>query len=413
MFLRQKLAFRALCARHKSLYRVFNGFFHRRENRALRDARRQRGLDGNLVVFSSYNMAAFNDNPFYICMALRDLRPGTDIAWLFKDVAAARARFDIPEWVRCVGWNTPEGIDALGRARVIVDNFQKYDWLRLGRGQAYLFSPHHDRSFKHGAYSRRDRLYSRLAERRASAATTGSDFGRVALEKYYHYRGPCIDIGLPRNDILVRNDPADEARVRERLGIPAATGILLYAPTFRDADTRAGRVQSVRPDLSRALDAFEAVTGRRWVCLVRAHYQSLGLGLPGGDPRLTDATAYPEMAELLRVADALITDYSCCAGDFVLRMKPVFLYVCDIEDYAVHSRALWIDPLDTPYWCARTPAELDALIRRATPERVARNCRAVLEFYGAHETGRAAVAAAAWICNQLDGKPGPPYDMQD
>ena len=411
MFLRQKLAFRALCSRHKSLYRAFNGFFHRRENRALRAARRRKGIDGNLVVFSSYRMEAFNDNPFYICMALRRLRPGTDIVWLFKDSAAARRRFDIPDWVRCVDWGSPEGVDALGRARVIVDNFQKYDWLRLGRGQAYLFSPHHDRAFKQGAYARRDRLYGRLPERRASMATTGSDFGRRALRHYYRYRGPCIDIGLPRNDILLRDDPADEARVRARLGIPAATGILLYAPTFRDADTRAGLAQPVPPDLGRALDAFRQATRRPWVCLVRAHYQSLGLALAGGDPRLVDATAYPEMAELLRVADALLTDYSCCAGDFALRMKPVFLYVADIDDYAARSRALWVNPLDTPYRCARTQAELERLIRSATPESAAENCRAVLDFYGAHETGRAADAAAQYICNQLDGKPGLPYDL--
>ena len=43
MFLQQKLAFRALCSRHKLLYRMFNGFFHRRENRALRAARREIG----------------------------------------------------------------------------------------------------------------------------------------------------------------------------------------------------------------------------------------------------------------------------------------------------------------------------------------------------------------------------------
>ncbi len=412
MFLRQKLAFRALCARHKQLYRMFNGFFHRRENRALRSARREKGIDDNLVVFSSYRMEAFNDNPFYICKALRELRPGTDIAWLFKDVAAARESFAIPDWVRCVDWGAPEGVEALARARVIVDNFQKYDWLRLGRGQAYLFSPHHDRTFKHGGYSRRDRLYNRLVERRASAATTGSDFGRAALYKYYHYRGPCIDIGLPRNDILVRNDPADVERIRRQLGIPADTGILLYAPTFRDADTRAGSIQRVPLNLSRALDAFEATTRRRWVCLVRAHYQSLGLGFAGGDPRLADATGWPEMAELLRAADALITDYSCCAGDFALRGKPIFLYVSDIDDYAARSRALWVNPLDTPYWCAQSQDALEALIRAATPERAARNCRAVLEFYGAHETGRAAEAAAAWICAALDGEPGPPFDMR-
>ena len=397
-----KRSFREYCLTHKYPYRLLAGWFHRNTNRALREARR-RGIDGNRVVFSSYNMRAYNDNPYYICEALRAMRPGTELVWLFKDVAEARARFDIPEDVRCVGWGTPEGIDALGRARVIVDNWQKYDWLRLGRQQVYLFSPHHDRSFKHGLFTRKDRLYNRAVEAHATMATTGSDFNRRFLRKAYHFKGPFIDVGLPRNDILVRDDPADAARIRKRLGVEDGARLLLYAPTFRDADTRRGAQQAVPLDLGHILDVLEQTTGARWLCLYRAHYLSLGLALDGaGGGRLVDVTRYPEMAELLRVADALISDYSCCAGDFLLRGKPVWLYVADVDDYAAHSRALCVNPLDTPYWCARTPEALDALIRRTTPEAAAANCREVLDFYGAHETGNAAVAAAAYICSKLD-----------
>ena len=410
MFRKQKQAFRAYCETHAGAYRIFNGWLHRYTNRALRDARRARGIDCNAVVFSSYNMASFNDNPYYISLALHNMRPQTDIVWIFKDVAAARKRFDIPDWVRCVGWNTPEGVEAFGRARVLVDNWQKYDFLRLGRRQVYLYSAHHDRTFKDGGLARDDRLYNRMVETHATVATIGSRFGREAMRRYYHYRGPCLKDGLPRNDLLVRDDPADEARIRAKLGIDAGTGILLYAPTFRDAATRGGQRQRVSLDLSRVLDALEQTDGRPWVCLHRAHYQSLGLGLAdkAPDPRLRDATAWPEMAELLRVADALISDYSCCAGDYALRGKPIYLYVDDIDEYAAHSRDLWVNPLDTPYWCARTPDELDALIRRTTPRSAAENCRAVLDYYGTHETGHAAESAARYICNALDGKPSLP-----
>ena len=86
----------------------------------------------------------------------------------------------------------------------------------------------------------------------------------------------------------------------------------------------------------------------------------------------------------------------------VEQRKPIWLYVADVDDYAAHSRALCVNPLDSPYWCARTPEALDALIRRTTPEAAAANCRDVLDFYGAHETGNAAVAAAAYICSKLD-----------
>ena len=385
MLQRQKKAFRDYCMTRKYLYRIFIRWFRRRINRATRSARREQGIDGNIVLFCSYKMESFNDNPFYISQALHKMRPQTDIVWMFRDIAKARAKFDIPGYVRCVAWDTPEGLNALGRARVLVDNWRKHDYLKLGRGQIYLFSPHHDRSFKHGLFSCKDpdRLYSRVLEAHAHAATIGSGFNRKFLRKAYHFRGQYIDAGLPRNDILVRGDPADEARIRKKLNIAPETGILLYAPTFRDADLKTGKAQNVGLDLPHVLDVLEETTGRSWICLYRAHYFSQGFDMDKAAPRLADVTGYPEMAELLRAADALITDYSCCAGDFALRGKPVWLYIPDIDDYTARSRRLYVDPRDTPYMYAQAPEALDSLIRETTPEKARENCRAVLEFYGA------------------------------
>ena len=404
MLSNQKQAFRLYCKEHKHLYRIFSQWFERRTNRALRENRRLWGIDNNLVVFSSYNMRSYNDNPKYICEALHRLRPQTFMVWLFRDVEAARAKYAIPGYVRCVEWKTPMSNFFLGRARVIVDNWQKPDWLRLGRNQIYLFSPHHDRSLKSGGFLKKDRLYNRLVESRASIATVGSDFNKRFLCMAAHFKGPYLDVGLPRNDLLVRNNPWDEEHIRKVLGIGSGIRILLFAPTFRDADRREGSRQNVVLDIHHVLDVLEQTTRERWVCLYRAHYLSLGLNMDQihTSPRLMDVTDYPEMAELLRVSDALISDYSCTAGDFALRGKPIWLYVADIDEYTRTSRELYINPLDTPYWCARTPAELDALIHQTTPDKATKNCQDILEYFGTHESGNASAMAASYICSMLD-----------
>ena len=148
---------------------------------------------------------------------------------------------------------------------------------------------------------------------------------------------------------------------------------------------------------------LEQTTREGWVCLYRAHYLSLGLNMDQIpiSSQLMDVTDYPEMAELLRVSDALISDYSCTAGDFALRGKPIWLYVADIDEYTRYSRELYVNPLDTPYWCARTPSELDTLIRQTTPEKARENCQEILEYYGTHETGSASEEAARYICSKL------------
>lgn len=48
---------------------------------------------------------------------------------------------------------------------------------------------------------------------------------------------------------------------------------------------------------------------------------------------------------------------------------------------------------------------MEALIRQTTPDKAAKNCQDVLEYYGAHETGRASKIAANYICDILDKYP--------
>ena len=93
---------------------------------------------------------------------------------------------------------------------------------------------------------------------------------------------------------------------------------------------------------------------------------------------------------------------STTAGDFALRGKPIWLYVADIDEYTRYSRELYVNPLDTPYWCARTPSEMDTLIRQTTAEKARENCREILEYYGTHETGRASEEAARYITSKLE-----------
>ena len=129
---------------------------------------------------------------------------------------------------------------------------------------------------------------------------------------------------------------------------------------------------------------------------------SYGLQMDDGSDRLIPASSYPEMAELLLISDALITDYSSCAGDYALLRRPIFLYHNDIEEYRTKNRALYFNIEDSPYWVASTPEEMDRLIQSCTPERARENCDAILKFYGEAETGHAAQSIAEYIIEKLE-----------
>ena len=136
--------------------------------------------------------------------------------------------------------------------------------------------------------------------------------------------------------------------------------------------------------------------GGEWICLVRAHPKSLGVDV-GSCNNIIDVSNYPDMADLLMVADFLITDYSSCSGDFILRKKPLILAQFDLEQYMEEDRNFHIDVNKTGYLIARTQDELNHFIDTMSDEQFAENCEKVLAYFGTHETGRASEDVCRWI----------------
>ena len=387
--------------KHRGLYLLIGWFVGLYQNTVMRCALLFRGFDDNTAVFSAFSFRSYNDNPRYISEALHELRPQTNIVWLFQDVERARRLYDIPSYVRVYKHTSLAGLCAIGRARVVVDNYAKKYYLQFPhKGQIYIQTWHGDRAFKKVGMDYGSR-HVRMIEEHCSLGITASDYGDRQFRSAFSYKGELMKVGYPRNDILIRNDPSEAAAIRARLGLDADTRVLLYAPTFRDKNKDSKTIQKVDLDLHHVLDTLERTTGKNWKCLVRVHYLSLGLSVNTDAQRLIPASDYPEMAELLLIADALLTDYSSCAGDYAVCHRPIYLYQDDLMDYKTKNRELYFDMKDSPYWVAATQDELDALIEQTTPERASENCDAILDFYGAVETGHASQSIAEYIADKL------------
>ena len=66
--------------------------------------------------------------------------------------------------------------------------------------------------------------------------------------------------------------------------------------------------------------------------------------VPAGRPGFViNVTAYPDLAELFLVTDALITDYSSMMCDFAATGKPMLFYTYDLEDYRDNLRGFYLD----------------------------------------------------------------------
>lgn len=363
----------------------------------LRAARTFKGIDANKVVFSSLIARTYGDNLKPISEMLHAMRPETDIVWMFRDVSKKAI---VPDYVRVVKAESAAALREYGTAKVWVDNFTLRRYYRHKKGrQFYMNTWHGDRAFKKYAYDAFPDSPRRVEED-CDIMLAGSEFGKKVMRSAFRYNGELLVAGSPRNDCLVNWTPEAADALRDKMGISRNVKLLIYCPTFRDSTINEAFKGGI--DLEKMLDDLERVTGDEWKCLFRAHHLARGGLALNESGRLIDMSGYEDMADLLMISDALVTDYSSAAMDFCLLGKPVYIYQDDIDDYTSNDRQLHFPMETSPFWTAHDQEELTALIEATTEENARENCRAICDFFGFIETGRATEKCCEQIIKWLD-----------
>jgi CDP-glycerol glycerophosphotransferase len=184
----------------------------------------------------------------------------------------------------------------------------------------------------------------RTGTRRISLMPTSSGYFVPFLASAFDLLGGQVQVlGEPRADLLFTGTPAARraaarAALAPHLGGFTDARLVLYAPTWRDGDPDPGvptelQWQRIR-EVCERLDI---------VLLVRPH--PLGVGeYNHSSPRvrLLTAAMQPESMPLLWGLDALVTDYSSMAVDYVVTGRPLLLLAPDLESYT-RTRGLYVD----------------------------------------------------------------------
>jgi CDP-glycerol glycerophosphotransferase (TagB/SpsB family) len=139
-------------------------------------------------------------------------------------------------------------------------------------------------------------------------------------------------LGVPRTDLFF--DAEHRARaisaIRERYALPDDRRFVLYAPTFRG-----DHVTAARYDDNLDLRVMSEILGPGWVVLLRLHpFVRRDLDLSAAPPgAVIDVSDWPDMNELMFVADILVTDYSSVLFEFALLERPMAFFAPDHEAY--------------------------------------------------------------------------------
>lgn len=168
--------------------------------------------------------------------------------------------------------------------------------------------------------------------------------------------------GLPRTDCFFHPEEMQKKKDRFYEAFPNLKGkrIVLYAPTFRDAEKENPKCML---DISMFLEQLE----EDMVLLIRLHpFVARKLKWQEGQQgRFYDVSFYSDLNGLMAVADYLITDYSSLIFEFCLQRKPMIFFAYDLEEFSNRGRSFY-EPYETfvPGPVVKTMQELIVTLQR-------------------------------------------------
>ncbi|WP_030168864.1 bifunctional glycosyltransferase/CDP-glycerol:glycerophosphate glycerophosphotransferase [Spirillospora albida] len=320
----------------------------------------------DMALFESFRGRQYSDSPRAIYEEMARRRPDLEYVWVTKD-----GQFQAPDGVRTVLYGGRDHFEVLGRAKYLVGNDPMPEWFAKREGQFYC-QTWHGTPLKRIGYDIERPQFKNAQDylRRFSddvaqwdVLVSPNPFSSPIMQRAFRYDGELLESGYPRNDLLARGDAGRATRVRRLLGIPEGAKVVLYAPTWRDDQARAG---GYRMELKLDLAAAREALGDDHVLLVRGHF-NLGGGVEGADGGFAiDVTRYPDIADLYLIADVMITDYSSVMFDFAVTGRPQLFFTYDLERYRDQLRGFYFDlEAEAPGPLCHTSDELIEAIRVA------------------------------------------------
>lgn len=297
--------------------------------------------DPNLILFASYGGRKFDDSPRVVYEYLQKHPVSTSYKyiWAFLDPA------EFPQVANTVRIDTPNYYLTALRAGYWITNSS------ISRGMNFKKKKTTDVLFTHGLTALKrigadvvnnDDVFVSTSYEKYDMVFIEGKFEAPILAKVWHLDESVFHkTGLPRNDDLVGFTQEEVTEIKCKLGIPLNKKVILYAPTFRDwsKDSGGRNVFKIPMDFEK----WQAALGEEYVLLINGHYAIAELlnKLPEND-FVINAFGYPQLNDLLKIADVLVSDYSSIVFDYSILERPIFCYGYDLDEY-METRGSYVD----------------------------------------------------------------------
>lgn len=209
-----------------------------------------------------------------------------------------------------------------------------------------------------------ERIYSKRLYQNSGTdyfLSTSSEFSNIIKKAFSIKEKNIICAGYPRNNLFYNKTKTDSIKTDfiKRHHISDTTMIVSYLPTFRDEES------SSNFDFNELLsneEFYHYLESNKFCIVQKKHYINENKATNSTDCckyifTETELTA----SELLSITDVLITDYSSCFFDFLIKNKPIIHYIYDYDYYSKKDRGLYYQINDVN--CGRVCFEKDELIK--------------------------------------------------
>ncbi len=326
-------------------------------------------LKNNVVVFSEYWGTGYGCNPRAIYEALPAFAPHLTAVWVIEKDKVGK----LPPGVKHVAPNTLKQWAVFARAKFFVNNVNFPGAFKKRSGQVVIQTMHGTPLKYCGLDVMNNAVASSAIDPKRVAPRKGdqvvsldpsrsrqefadllrrSDNWDFAISsnaystEMWGHAYPCqytwLEVGYPRNDVLVNAGQSEISAARARLGLDESQTAVLYAPTYRDVEGDSSLRINFEELISKVDDSY--------VFILRAHHTTtLGPKVKQlvESGRVIDGSAFPSIIDCYLAADVLITDYSSVMFDYAVLNRPIVIFADDWDAYR-DARGTYFDLLATP-----------------------------------------------------------------
>ena len=374
------------------------------------------------IIFESFMGRSYSDSPKAIYQKIITDQRFDDyrLIWALREGRLEDAEL-YPELARAeiIHTGTPEYYKAYAEAGIWISNSRLPAYLKPARDQRYIQTWHgtalkrlgYDIEHNGGnaMYTRSDLRYKNdLDAVRYYSMVSPSPFMTKVYKSAFNLDqiNPDCQIwetGYPRNDRLSNATSAEITKLKKKYGLPEDKKILLYAPTWRDNQHKAGKGYLFDNNLD--FTFLREKLGDNYVILFRAHYfiaNNFDFEKYAGFVR--DVSKVEDINDLYLISDILITDYSSTFFDYAILKKPIIYYMYDLADYRDKLHGFYLSPDDLPGPITENMTDLVEAILK-TPE-VNSKYREFIKKYCPYDDGKASERLADKILDVNYGNQG-------